>query len=248
MYTLKALTPEIVNGGGWAAGEAFSRAGGASDIDALEETWEPQSMGIPTNMTRIVFSGTLGGGSEIFNTAFYQSGYTSGSFPTDATLSAAVATTPWTDLSTAATAFMPASSTFLAVDAYFIVGGIAVKHAHAAYVHAGVGTTTHPVQCCVVTSLRTAVSTRAARGRMYWPATGGGLTSNGLLATSNTDALVDKLAALFTVLAAASTPAVVVSQTNTTFNQITSVDADYIPDTQRRRRNKLVSTRHSHTV
>lgn len=82
---------------------------------------------------------------------------------------------------------------------------------------------------------------------MYWPGTGLS-TNNGLFNGTAVNAVVDNLASWFNVFSTAAFPVVVLSQTGSSTAVVTAVDADLVPDTMRRRRNKLTSTRHSATV
>lgn len=205
-------------------------------------------MAIPDNLTKCVISGTLAGGKEIWNSAFWISGFTSGTFPSGGFLPGTVPT-PWTDWFNAIVNLNAASMTILGVDGYFYQGGVAVKHEHSDVSYVGVGSTALPPQSAIVMTLRTALATRSGRGRMYLPITKTtAVDANGAGSSSLVNTLVDKTAALMSFWNVSPNNAVVVSQTNSSSSVITSVDADVIVDTQRRRRNNLTATRHSHSA
>lgn len=104
-----------------------------------------------------------------------------------------------------------------------------------------------PLQCSLVLTLRTSVRSRQGRGRIYLPigTTQAMGASDHLYASTEVNNLVDKFAAFCT---GSTSPVVVVSRTSGTMHSVTSVDADLVPDTQRRRRNQLSTARHSHAV
>jgi hypothetical protein len=204
-------------------------------------------MAIPNGVTRYVVSGTLASG-EIWQCAFYVDGWDPATFPTDATLATLPTTPPWDTFLADMSFLLAPADAITAVDLYFITGGVAVKHAHVGFNMPGIGTARHPTQCSVVLTERTALATRSGRGRIYVPATGIVITDNGLMTAGPVNALVDGFASVLTELSTDPLTAVVVSQTLGVATPITSVDADLVPDTQRRRVNKLHSTRHSHTV
>lgn len=205
-------------------------------------------MPIPTGVGKWVISGTLPGG-EVWQTAYYDFGRTIADF-SDSNVVSVAATANFTNLHQAAKVLMSTSSLITALDGYFYNGGTsAAAHGHAPLLVTGTGASPHPAQISLVTTLRSANTTRRGRGRMYWPANGAAFTvATDLFVSTAVDALVDALGIWFQTLAAGGVHAGVVSQTAGTFAQLTSVDADYVPDTQRRRANKLHSTRHSHAA
>lgn len=107
-----------------------------------------------------------------------------------------------------------------------------------------------PLQISCVLTLRTGTLTRRGRGRIYLPTCGFSMMSGGghVFSGSQVADLVDKFAAFLTTEAGGAAPPVVVSRTGSSMAPITAVDADVVPDTQRRRRAQLTSTRHSHSV
>lgn len=74
------------------------------------------------------------------------------------------------------------------------------------------------------------------------------MDANGLFTTTVVNPAVDNLALLLAVYQLDPLNPVVVSQTNSTSYPLVSVDADLVPDIQRRRANQLTSTRHSATI
>lgn len=205
-------------------------------------------MPIPDNTTRFVLSGQNGTGGEIWQVGFYEFGHTAGTFPDDAALASAMTSASWVALTTKLKPFWNPATKLLAADNYFLVGGVATMHAHAALNVVGTSTGTHPFQCSMVTTLRSSLASRSGRGRMYWPATGALMDSQGKYDVTQVNDIVDALATWFTALNSATPKCSVVSQTTSSVHTITSVDADTVPDTQRRRANKLNSIRHSHSV
>jgi hypothetical protein len=101
-----------------------------------------------------------------------------------------------------------------------------------------------------VLTLRTANATRSGRGRIYLPFVAQTLVAaTGMLPSTNVNNLVDTFALWISeqITLGTNVP-VVVSQSQSVVRTIVAVDADLVPDTQRRRRNKLTSARHTHTV
>lgn len=93
----------------------------------------------------------------------------------------------------------------------------------------------------VVIGLRTAIPTRAGRGRMYWPAPDDShLTTTGLLASADADTLADGMAGELSTLAGTATP-VIFHRALGTFTAITSVTVGQVLGTQRRRTNKVAA-------
>lgn len=207
-------------------------------------------MSIPDGVTKFTFSGSLMSGVERWACSLYLDGYAqppgSGSFD----VSLLDTTTSWTDFRNAFLAQMIANDALTSYDAYWYQGGVAVAHAQQVVSHPGTGGTMHgPLQTAMVMTLRTATATRSGRGRIYLPCDAAAISGTTALFTSTVvNDIVDKLAAFLTSTNTGTTSPVVVSQTQTQSRLIVSVDADYVPDTQRRRRNKLTSARHTHAV
>lgn len=201
-------------------------------------------MAIPAGVTRVTISGHIVGG-EHWATSFWVN--------TPAAPLAGDAGAEAIAGSATATLFRSKLLQLMAVgdgvddlDVYTYTGGTAASdHGHASFPGNGGGTDPNPKQTSFVITLRTGSPGRSKRGRMYLPYTGGSVDAAGHMDSALVDSTVDALANWFDVLRDAGSPAVVVSQTTTSRALVTGLDADYLPDTQRRRRNKLTSARHS---
>lgn len=204
-------------------------------------------MGIPDKNVKYVLGGTLGA-TEIWNCAFWERTTGDGTGVNDAALAIQVASPTWVAFKNALFPVLSTGDAILTVDNYFYMGGAAVAHGHAIYSAVGSGAVSHAKQTAVVLTERTALATRSGRGRIYLPCTGAAINNQGILTSGPIDGLADAFANLLGSLIGAGSAPVVVSQTHTMNTDITSVSVDYVPDTQRRRRNKLVSSRHTHTV
>lgn len=204
-------------------------------------------MAIPAGVYKISFGGHLAT-LERFVTSFWVSAPSLGP-ATDATATSLAVATAGVDFQAAAADLLCTSDGYDSIDVYQYTGGsAAASHGHATISRPGTGTAIHPKQIAAVLTLRTATTTRSGRGRMYLPATGLAVGGDGIFATSRIDACVDTLATWFTAMNGIPEVPVVVSQTSSTSHPVTSIDADYVPDTQRRRRSALRSARHSHSV
>jgi hypothetical protein len=205
-------------------------------------------MSIPDGLAKYVISGTMATGKEIFACSFWVSGWVEADFPTDTVWTGTIPTN-WSDFLTAIGSVNSSAVVVTAVDGYYYSGGAAVKHAHSDVSYSGTGTPGLPSQSAIVLTTRTPLATRSGRGRIYIPVTKYTvLDGDGMLLATNRDNLVDKFAALLTFWNSGGLHPVVVSQTTSSTQQITSVDADRVIDTQRRRRSKLTTTRHAHSV
>lgn len=204
-------------------------------------------MSIPDGVLRYTLSGALST-TETFNTSWWMTGYTLGTAPDDSTLGAGVLAAPWTTWFNSLKTLMGNSDSITGLDSYFYQGGVAVRHGHASMAIVGGSALQHPKQSCCVMTLRTALATRSGRGRMYLPATGAPMAGTGLMTSATIDAVVDATGAMFSAITDATIKVVVLSQKTGITTPVVAVDADYVPDTQRRRRNKLVSSRHTSPV
>lgn len=100
---------------------------------------------------------------------------------------------------------------------------------------------TTPQRVAIVTGLRTALPTRAGRGRMYWPGPAGSvLTNSGELATADAIAVATDWAAALGAMATQSQPVIYHRATRTTTN-VTNVTVGVVLGTQRRRTNKVAN-------
>lgn len=102
----------------------------------------------------------------------------------------------------------------------------------------GSGNTTNQ-RACITFSLRTALPTRAGRGRMYWPGLDDThLTTTGLWSSTDCETLATAAASALSVLAGTATP-VIYHRDSRTFTPITTVYVGQVVNTQRRRTNKV---------
>lgn len=113
----------------------------------------------------------------------------------------------------------------------------------------GTGLSPHGYQTSSVTSLRSAFPGGQGRGRLYWPATGVGLTAATLRMDSTTTgttltAIKQFLGSIQTAVAASAGPVSlsVWSRTGSAFHGVTSLRQGDVLDTQRRRRDTLVES------
>ena len=133
-------------------------------------------------------------------------------------------------------AYGSTSTTSVAVNEYEFGGPIG-----------GEGSASLPNLTAMVQSLRTDVSGRSYRGRMYLPATGATLTSDGHFTNAQCTGMALATSKYLTALGTALTPTgggtgatpVVASFTKSICTEITQVLVDDIPDTQHRREDKL---------
>lgn len=111
-------------------------------------------------------------------------------------------------------------------------------------VGAGTGTSaTLPPQICRVVTLRTDLSGRRHRGRIYLPATGMAVDSTNEQFSDSGSTLLTALEAWDSYLAELTEGwwLAVVSQTSTSSQVVARFSTDTVADTQRRRRNKVVA-------
>lgn len=208
-------------------------------------------MGIPDGVTKLTVSGTLAGGVERFAFSLYFTGYPG--YPAAGYFDAngLNASTSWVAFRDKVLQLNRPDMVITAYDVYYYQGGVAVSHQTAVVNHVGLtnGTAMPLQQACVMT-LRSALSTRSGRGRIYLPATAAALTTaTYLFVATPVNQCVTALATWFTFIKSVSPlAAVVVSQTHGNTQPIVSVDANLVPDTQRRRANKLTSARFSANV
>lgn len=111
----------------------------------------------------------------------------------------------------------------------------------------GTGAGNQPLQSSAVLSLRTGVAGRRTRGRMYWPALAIAPNNFGVYSAATAGAMVSDAVLLLEFLREANPvssnfyPAVV-SKVGNLVTPVTTVSVGNVPDTQRRRRNGLVET------
>ena len=118
-----------------------------------------------------------------------------------------------------------------------------------AIIAAGTGTATHPLQTAMVFSLVTNAVGANFRGRLYWPCTGGAISAgtHRFSITNVTNLLANMrtyLSAIEAAIKVTSTTAelVVWSRTLGSDAVVNKIRMGNVPDTQRRRRDKLVET------
>lgn len=207
-------------------------------------------MAIPDGVLKLTFSGTFGGGVEQWAFSLWFTGYTgvNGSAETSFDASQEPSGTAYEAFRTGFLTYMSSVDHYTALDAYYYQGGVATQHGTMTFDHPGLSNTTGPTQLACVMTLRTALSTRRGRGRIYLPLRAIAVGGNGLMDANGVNANVDRLATYLSAQLLGGRPGVVVSTTAGNTHPITQVDADLVPDTQRRRVNKLRSSRHASAV
>lgn len=151
-------------------------------------------------------------------------------------------------------AFLNKQSTDVVITAYdfyrYGAGGTAVFHDHNDVNHPGTGSANGlPLQLACVLTLRSSTLSRQGRGRVYLPMTStANIGAGHMWASAVVDQLVDDFALFLTTQNIGADHPVIVSRVGSAMHTVTSVDADYVPDTQRRRTRKLSSSRHAHSV
>lgn len=105
-----------------------------------------------------------------------------------------------------------------------------------------------PYQCAPVVSWRTAILSRAGRGRIYAPSPAAGVLADGRMTSTARGHLADAAAGMMGALTAASLQPVIYHRAAHTTTNIISLDVGDVIDTQRRRRNKLIEARTSRSV
>ena len=204
-------------------------------------------MGIPAGQTKFVLTWSLPGGEKA-QTAWWEAGHVAAD-SSDSQIALMAASAPFTTWLAGIKPLWNANSTLVGLDAYFYNGGsAAAAHGHADLSVAGTGTGSHPNMVCCVLTLRTATAGRRTRGRMYFPGIGILTQTTGLHDSTKVDTAVTSTAAWFTTRNSISPSVNVVSQTGTSAALVTQVSADYVPDTQRRRVNKMTSARKTANV
>lgn len=190
----------------------------------------------------MVLYGTVGA-TEIFETGFWVVGTTPSSDLDVQTMAGKVAAA-WEANSTQQKSIISNDTAYTEVRGYFY-GDTSGKATHtgSAPITGGGGTSAGfncPLQTCMVMTLRTGYAGRSNRGRMYLPANGINLGTDHLYGSAALQSLVIEFAAFLSdVITDGSIGApVVVSRTESAYQTITAVDADYRPDIQRRRANK----------
>lgn len=194
-------------------------------------------MAFPGNVNRYVVSGSLPG-NESFAFGFYGEA-TDPSVTMQSLADSVVTNSLFTGfVSSLLSRFV---GTVQTVRTYRYGSGSAAVDSGQANVASGAGTggTTCPNYVALCVTLRTANASRRGRGRVYLPFNGvavGGTT--GTWTSANVAPVVSALGAWMDNLNAR-----VVSEAASTSYPVTSVDADYVPDTQRGREGRLSTPR-----
>lgn len=115
-----------------------------------------------------------------------------------------------------------------------------------AFAHPGTSASASlPPQLSVVGSMRTALATRAGRGRFYLPPMAANVNSAGRVDGTVLTHIVNTLQDFLQSMATSLYPPVIYHRASKTYTDVVSVDVGDVFDTQRRRRNKLIETRTS---
>lgn len=131
-------------------------------------------------------------------------------------------------------------------DAYQYAGGsqAAVQATLPTGPYAGTGTVHVPNQVCLVATLETGLPGRSYRGRMYFPITGISITSDSKVLETDAQGLANGLATSFGSFNPLGDGKVVVSSLRQgATHPVTQIKVDTVPDTQRRRVNKVEGAR-----
>lgn len=198
------------------------------------------TMAIPDDASHVVISGVCVS-AEAFAFGVW---FDDPSGPPDADLDVSTA---FSTFRTALQSRMSSQQEITAYDVYRYSGGVVAQHDHKDVSHVGTDTSGQlPLQVSLVLTLRTATLSRRGRGRLYLPTCGASMMGGGghLFGSTPVNPLVDDFATWLSAVNLGTLTAVVVSRVGGVMEPITSVDADYVPDTQRRRSNKLVSSRY----
>lgn len=133
------------------------------------------------------------------------------------------------------------------VYAYPTIEGPAVSSGEATASVPGTGTALHPLPTSWVFSLRTGLSGRRYRGRMYWPALGETVGTNGRFSSGENALIAAEAEAFLNALASAAPGTgefrpVVVSKVGGFLTPVSTIAVGDVPDTQRNRRDALVES------
>lgn len=199
-------------------------------------------MSYPVDTARVVLRGTLSGG-EIFETGF---GVLAAGITSEALADSYASSIAGIFAGTGSSSWMNAldnGSHLTEVRVYgYPTGGSTATYVGAATVAAtdGLSTGHLPDQTCLVLTLRTGLSGRRNRGRMYLPFTGATVTTGNLFTNTQVSAVVSMFGARLSAVNALSDTATVavISTVGTTAHPVLTVTADQRPDVQRRRANR----------
>lgn len=104
-----------------------------------------------------------------------------------------------------------------------------------------------PFQCATSISWRTAVATRAGRGRIYLPPLAASTLATGRLSSAAATTIATAAGQLVSALDGGGLALILFGRETHTQTPVTGGDVGDVIDTQRRRRNKLVEVRHAVT-
>lgn len=199
-------------------------------------------MGIPAGHFKVVMQGT-GLGSEIWQTGCWWKASLGGvSSLSDAQTFVNDAATDWASFWNSWKPGVSPYFSWVNLKAYYYDGGATAKYVVQSTPSAAPGTLTgnpSPYDGCAVLSLRTQLSGRSYRGRMYLPFHSNCIANTGLFQVS-----VTSIPSAYATLAAAMrgntipTDPVVVSQKLTSSDIVATATIDAKPDVQRRRINR----------
>lgn len=203
------------------------------------------TMGIPAHTARVVISGTAPGG-EIFETGFWLFGTGWDTRVEIQNLADAVAASWQTTARLPLCALISHDTEYTNCKVYYYrAGGPTATFVGERALTSGLGSGPGqiPLYTCMVATLRTGISGRSYKGRMYLPAAGVSLDTDHRFPASKASDACDGLAAWFNAINAFAAPlestVSVVSQFLTAHNDVNEVSIDSKPDVQRRRENKM---------
>lgn len=104
-----------------------------------------------------------------------------------------------------------------------------------------------PFQCATSISWRTAVATRAGRGRIYLPPLAASTLATGRLSSAAATTIATAAGQLVSALDGGGLALILFGRETHTQTPVTGGDVGDVIDTQRRRRNKLIEVRHAVT-
>lgn len=204
------------------------------------------------NGYKVSLTGTRAGGEE-WSTGFWTVPVALVDDPTQAELNA-YADALWALWSTAWTSLKPVASvntkpTKLKVNFYPASSLVSTMTSESgSELGPGTSAAPHPYQCAVVCSLRTALSGRRGRGRMYLPCDGASMAIAGQYSSGVPPLVATAMQTFFDDVnleePSAATAAVLAvrSEADGAYHVVNRIIVDSIPDIQRRRVNQLAAT------
>lgn len=194
---------------------------------------------------RVVFEGLVGSGGEIWSCGV-NFGPQTGDLvllPQDLNVwAAAIVAGPIFNLPAGLSNGLSSGGRFTGVKTYYYADhtGPATAVGEALATKVGTGNLNLPLSTCCVATLRTPLSGRRNRGRIYWPALGYDILGAGTFDPDTWSDFAFDMAEFLEGVAQAAQPLallqpVVLSKVAGTVTDVTSVVADNAPDSQRRR-------------